>query len=362
VTQPVQLPLNQTTTRPFNQPGTQPVQLPWNQNQTTSQPFNQPLNQPGTQPVHQTLTTSISQHCTQSLQQGFRSPVKSQTVQQSIQTLPVTLNPLYITPFHQSQPRIQLSHQTSNQPNRPILPKPTQSVNAIQTPRLKSTPTHSAVERDKRVAPTRNVGKNKQKEDKARRDISKLTETQLQGVDPEKGDTIVHEYACRGPHENYHLQALLERLKQKNMINIMINSKNKKNQTALYCAVSLNYDKVIKTLLKFGADPNIKAQNGDEQSAPIHIAACSGTAKTIDALLEALNIDIDSINSYGQTALHCAIVQQFVAQKEKDGSRKVAMEKLLQKRANHTLQDTKGRTPLIYCVLQKQKDLLTTLE
>ncbi|XP_052768605.1 uncharacterized protein LOC128208925 [Mya arenaria] len=284
------------------------------------------------------------------------SPVNSQPVQQNIQSYPIALNRLDIQPIQQNQPRIQLSHYTHNQPIRPILPKPLQSENANKTQRLQSTPKHSPVPRDKRAPSTRSVGKNVQKEAKARRDVSKLTTGDLEYEVPEKGDTIVHGYACLNPPNHYLLKALLKRLKQEHMIDI-INRKNKKNQTALYCAVRLDYDKVVKTLIEFGADPNIKAQNGDEQSAAIHHAAMSGTTKTLLALLEADKIFIDLDNGLGQTALHCAII----AQKEKGIPRRDVMEKLLQKGANYQSQDKFGRTPLIYCVLKKQMDLLKIL-
>ncbi|WAR18311.1 hypothetical protein MAR_000149 [Mya arenaria] len=228
------------------------------------------------------------------------SPVNSQPVQQNIQSYPIALNRLDIQPIQQNQPRIQLSHYTHNQPIRPILPKPLQSENANKTQRLQSTPKHSPVPRDKRAPSTRSVGKNVQKEAKARRDVSKLTTGDLEYEVPEKGDTIVHGYACLNPPNHYLLKALLKRLKQEHMIDI-INRKNKKNQTALYCAVRLDYDKVVKTLIEFGADPNIKAQNGDEQSAAIHHAAMSGTTKTLLALLEADKIFIDLDNGLGKS-------------------------------------------------------------
>ena len=101
----------------------------------------------------------------------------------------------------------------------------------------------------------------------AEKDVKQLSTAQLQQVD-NKMDTIIHQYVYDEDH--YRLRALLERLQRENLLDGLINSRNHRGQTALYCAVvrgaaitalngALNRRiEVLKTLIDFRADPNIR--------------------------------------------------------------------------------------------------------
>jgi len=103
-----------------------------------------------------------------------------------------------------------------------------------------------------------------------------LSVTQLRQLDANM-DTIIHQYVYGEDH--YRLKALLERLQRENLLDGLINSRNHRGQTALYCAVvrsatALNVAsnrriEVLKTLIGFRADPNIRTHVGSTNEHPL---------------------------------------------------------------------------------------------
>jgi ankyrin repeat protein len=84
-----------------------------------------------------------------------------------------------------------------------------------------------------------------------------------------------------------------------------INARNHKDQTAMHIAINKGYIKVVRTLLKLGAQTNVQDSEGD---TPLHDAI----SKRFDGILEMLldaNASVAAVsNKLGFNALHHAVL------------------------------------------------------
>ena len=74
--------------------------------------------------------------------------------------------------------------------------------------------------------------------------------------------------------------------------------------TALHQAAMKNDDFLTQILLSYGADPNIRCDNG---RSPLHIAVQQNYVDVVITLIESGRIDIDGIDGRGETALREAL-------------------------------------------------------
>jgi len=82
-----------------------------------------------------------------------------------------------------------------------------------------------------------------------------------------------------------------------------VNCQDAKGRTPVYLAVLANSVPCTHELLSRGADPNIADKN---KEFPIHIAACFATTDVLRILVDTGNVDLESANKDGNTALHKA--------------------------------------------------------
>lgn len=81
------------------------------------------------------------------------------------------------------------------------------------------------------------------------------------------------------------------------------------HSTALHAATLMGHNKIVKTLLKHGANPNLK----DKQDFyPLHLAASEGRIAICNLLLKG-GADKEAIAASGGTALHLAAAANFTA-------------------------------------------------
>lgn len=184
-----------------------------------------------------------------------------------------------------------------------------------------------------------------------------------------EGDTCLHLAVCGGNCDQ--VQALLERFHRENLDNL-IDQENLLRQTPLYMAVILNMPEMVSLFVRFQADVNVLAQclstdRTVEVKAAIHVAAIHGDdyLETLVQLLKAKDISINIVNSYGQTALHSAILAHGKAKKNSNTERINSIETiktLIKAGADPSAQDKKsGKTPLMYAIEQCCPDLVETI-
>ncbi|KAM0479067.1 hypothetical protein ACHAPX_005047 [Trichoderma viride] len=117
-------------------------------------------------------------------------------------------------------------------------------------------------------------------------------------------------------------------------------------RTPLHVAVSRGQDglEVAKILLQAGADANTRAQDG---ATVLHIAAQSGSLFDILNLLGGVELELDAIDEYGQTALLIAVYK-----------REWPAARLLLERGARVNADRKnGYTPLLGAVMEENNDV-----
>ncbi len=105
----------------------------------------------------------------------------------------------------------------------------------------------------------------------------------------------------------------------------------KTNKTLLAAALIGNVENV-KAYLKYGASPNVKAENGN---TALHLASVNGHIDLVSYLLQE-GAEVDSQNNQSLTPLHCAASK---------GHLPIVM-KLLEYKADVKALDDKGRVPL----------------
>lgn len=84
-----------------------------------------------------------------------------------------------------------------------------------------------------------------------------------------------------------------------------MNSRNKKQQTALHIAVNKEHIEVIKTLLKLGAHTSLQDTDGD---TPLHDAISKKNDFMINLLLES-HADLSICNNNSFNAIHHAALR-----------------------------------------------------
>jgi hypothetical protein len=82
-----------------------------------------------------------------------------------------------------------------------------------------------------------------------------------------------------------------------------INCADAKGRTAVHLAVIANSVACVHELLSKGADPNLPDKN---KEFPIHSAACFPTTDVLRVLIDTGNVNLESQNKDGNTALHSA--------------------------------------------------------
>lgn len=203
----------------------------------------------------------------------------------------------------------------------------------------------------------------------ARRNVADVKTENLIQVD-EEGDTYLHIAVCRT--DRFMIQALLERLKREGLT-YLVDQENSKRQTPLFLAVAVNEPQKVQLLVNAGANVNTLAQNlsSDGQTtevrAAIHVASVGGkeSLKTLEELLKG-DVNINIVNNYGQTALHCAILAHGKPKKNggtvsSTDSRSI-IQALIKKGADPSAQDKKsGKTPLMYSIEHRSIALVETI-
>lgn len=119
-------------------------------------------------------------------------------------------------------------------------------------------------------------------------------------------------------------------------------------RTALFTPAEVGHTAALRTLLKAGADPNIKDKGG---FTPLHWAAQEKQLRAMKTLI-AFSADINSISKKGMTPLMCAANVGFYK----------GVELLLSAGANFALQDKKGNTAISLAVKNKYAKIINLLQ
>ena len=93
-----------------------------------------------------------------------------------------------------------------------------------------------------------------------------------------------------------------------------VNSQNHNGQTPLHIAVEEGIHDMIKTLLKYGANPNIQDSLETGSNNPMHVAVSKNMVTTLEMFLdleEPNAPDLEMKNSNGFTVLHIAAVKGY---------------------------------------------------
>lgn len=124
----------------------------------------------------------------------------------------------------------------------------------------------------------------------------------------------LHIVICCQANSVYMLQCLLERAHRQGTLGQLISERNNRGRTPLLEAVYHRQVPMVRLLLTFGADPNVKAMGppgpSGEQTivSPLLVAAERGVPylQTLCALLEAPSINLDIRNHKGkESQLSC---------------------------------------------------------
>ena len=139
-----------------------------------------------------------------------------------------------------------------------------------------------------------------------------------------EGHTLLSLAACRGH------RAVVELLIETK--NVKVDSVARYNRTALHWASLKGHIKVVKLLLKKGADVNVVAES---RQTPLHEASGNGHVEIVELLLKK-GTDINVANNYRQTPLHLASENRHVE----------VVKLLLEKWADVNMADDYRQTPL----------------
>lgn len=137
---------------------------------------------------------------------------------------------------------------------------------------------------------------------------------------------------------NFHVDFLFQSILQGN---------KEDKHTLLHLAAHIGRIKIIKALIKQGADVNAVSQS--HRNTPLHVAI--GEIDVINALLDK-GAKVDAVNKLGDTPLHIAV---------KDGNVNL-VKALLDKGANSLLKNKDGKTPKDLAIDDSMKKLLEKAE
>jgi len=115
-----------------------------------------------------------------------------------------------------------------------------------------------------------------------------------------------------------------------------VNAVTDQGRSSLLYASSRGREDSVAKLISVGADVHIQDKLG---ATPLHRAAGPGHIKVVNTLLSANNVKINSVDNYGNTALHAA------CEEERLDVAKV----LIKAGADVTLQNKEEKTPLEMC-------------
>ncbi|CAM9598101.1 unnamed protein product [Ectocarpus fasciculatus] len=124
---------------------------------------------------------------------------------------------------------------------------------------------------------------------------------------------------------------------------------DRNGRSALMWAATHGRLNVVETLIKTGADVNIRCRPPQCDSA-LHAAARAGHVSVLKAILEQ-GANVDSCNGKGRNALHAAA----------EWDQASAIDALIEAGASIELKSTKGRTPLFCAALFNQRKAMLTL-
>ncbi len=153
--------------------------------------------------------------------------------------------------------------------------------------------------------------------------------------------------------------------------------------TPLHLATGMGLTEIVKLFIEKGANPNAKDKNGN---TPLHWAAGTGKTEIVKELLKHKDIDLNTQDIYGFTALyravtnnHTEVVELFIEKgvdiKAKfpymlnetalhraagNGNTKL-VKLLLEKGADINVQDSEGSTPLHWAAREGRTDVLKEL-
>jgi ankyrin repeat protein len=192
-------------------------------------------------------------------------------------------------------------------------------------------------------------------------------------------DTILHMALIE--EDWYFVEALLKRYQREEKIDSIINVANKHRQTPLCLAVIYNQPEIVQQLVDLGAEVNnayitqkmTDGKIGVKFDQPIHFAAGRGVKwlQTLKKLINTDEIDLNSFNSEGRTAMHCAVMAHKRNLKLPIPRRNDAIEIIDSKSvlaalviagADINLPDrSSGKTPLHYAIEKKDRGLVSAL-
>ncbi|KAM5132241.1 NF-kappa-B inhibitor delta [Mantella aurantiaca] len=192
--------------------------------------------------------------------------------------------------------------------------------------------------------------------EEARLQLQKLSPDQLLQQD-EDGDTILHLYAARG------LRSLAYAAAEQYLQYDQLNVKEHNGKTPLLVAVAANQPEIVYDLIMLGAD--VSAADCKGQTA-LHVAGTycfSGVLRVFLALPPQKNLDVEARNYDGLTPLHCAVIAQNNAYKNKNSQNTpnalqhetetlLCVQLLLQMGANLTSQEIKSSKTVLHLSIQ----------
>ena len=127
------------------------------------------------------------------------------------------------------------------------------------------------------------------------------------------------------------------------------------NETILHSAVTNKHIEIVKLLLARGADVNVRDMY---LNTPLHQAASFECIEIAQLLIEN-GADVNAINKFGETALYGAIKSSYFR-----GIRSVKLVELLLDHGvdvNAIVCDKKKLTPLLWAVIERQKEIVKLL-
>ena len=113
--------------------------------------------------------------------------------------------------------------------------------------------------------------------------------------------------------------------------------------TSLHCAISKGYVRIVKELLKYKANPNLKSYRDDKKKlgeSPLEMAVKMGHQAIVTELLKH-GAEVNMTNERNETALYIAI----------ENDRTIIFKELLENGANPNLMNCEGLSPFLKAVI-----------